>query len=441
MATTNMASLRILLTAGVLTLLQACGGGSDIGDSGRAEALSAASTTLPDYGPNMVSRWADIAGATYNGVVPGTPGTPEERNPLWSADYATVHVAMYDAAMAIARTHKPFAVTPTSAAEGASMDAAVMAAAHGVLQGLFPSRAAVYEPAYSAMLLQLPDDEASARGLALGREVASRVLALRANDGRAVALAPFVPGTEPGNFRGLNPVARFAPYIKPFAIEAASQFRADGPSPLQSSAYATNLAEVQALGRSDSTLRSAEQTLAARFHTEPPQMFWLRNLNRFATSQSTLSANARLAAMLWVSVSDSVIGCFESKYHYLSWRPASAITLADTDGNDATVADPTWKALGPVPNHPEYPAAHACVDSSVAEVLTESFGTKKLSFTFDSLATGTSQTYASVPDMQEITSNARIWGGMHLRTSLTHGQVLGMQTTKWVLRHNFEPLQ
>jgi len=344
---------------------------------------------------------------------------------------------MYDAAMAIAHTYKPFAVAPSAPSQGASMDAAVMAAAHGVLQGLFPSRAAVYQPAYDTMLLQLPDDEARARGLALGREVASSVLALRANDGRSVALAPFVPGTQPGDFRGLNPVARFAPYVKPFSIQNAAQFRADGPSPLQSGTYAADLAEVQALGRSDSTLRSAEQTLAARFHTEPPQMYWLRNLNRFATSQPTLADNARLAAMLWVSVADTVVGCFESKYHYLFWRPASAITLADTDGNDATTADPTWTPLGPVPNHPEYPAAHACVDGSVAEVLTESFGTKKLSFAFDSLATGTSQTYASVADMVEQTSNARVWGGMHLRTSLVHGRVLGMQTTKWVLRHHF----
>lgn len=436
MTTTKANTWRTVLIAVALAAIQACGGG---GDSPREEAQAAASTPLPDFGPNMVSRWATIASATYFGIAPGTPGTPEEANPLWSSDFATVHLAMYDAAMAIARTHKPFAVVPAAPSQGASMDAAVMAAAHGVLRGLYPSRAAVYQPAYEAMVLQLPADDATTRGIALGSEVAGRMLALRANDGRAVVLAPFVPGTQPGDFRGTNPVARFVPYVKPFSIQSASQFRADGPSSLPSGTYAEDLAEVQALGRDDSTVRTAEQTLAARFHTEPPQLYWIRNLNHFATSQPTLAANARLAAMLWASVADTVVGCFESKYHYLFWRPASAIRLADTDGNDATVADKAWTPLGPVPNHPEYPAAHACIDGSVAEVLTQAFGTKKLSFTFNSLATGTTQTYASVQDMVEITSNARLWGGMHLRTSLVHGRVLGMQTTKWVLRHHFEP--
>ena len=37
---------------------------------------------------------------------------------------------------------------------------------------------------------------------------------------------------------------------------------------------------------------------------------------------------------------DATIACFESKYFYLYWQPASAISLADTDNNTATTADP-----------------------------------------------------------------------------------------------------
>ncbi len=96
-------------------------------------------------------------------------------------------------------------------------------------------------------------------------------------------------------------------------------------------------------------------------------------------SQPTLAENTRLMAMLYVTVADLTIGCFESKYLYLLWRPASAITLADTDGNAATTADPAWTPVVPTPNHPEYPAAHACNFGGVGEVLRSYYGTRRLS--------------------------------------------------------------
>ena len=54
------------------------------------------------------------------------------------------------------------------------------------------------------------------------------------------------------------------------------------------------------------------------------------------------------------------------------WRPQSAIPLADTDGNNATVADAGWLPVVSTPNHPEYPAAHACAAGATAEVLRSS---------------------------------------------------------------------
>lgn len=433
---------RLLVLAALLALAQGCGGG---GEEPRAAAEretadgSGALRPLPNHGPNMVSRWDVLAAQTYNTPTAQAGGTPAEQRPLWPVDYATVHVAMYDAAMAIARTHRPFAVKPRGHARGASIDAAVMAAAHGVLQGLFPSRSAVYQPAYDAMLAQMPDNEARRRGLAIGREVAAGVLALRADDGRLVALGPFVPGTEPGKFRGANPIGRFYPAMKPFAIRSATQFRAPGPPALTSGTYAAELEEVRRFGRTDSAERSAEQTEVARSHTELPNVYWPRNFNQFLTSQPTLAANARLGAMIWVSMADTLLGCFESKYHHLYWRPASAITLADTDGNDATLADPAWTPLGPVPNHPEYPAAHTCIAGAMSEVLTDAFGRRKLIFSFSSQVTGSTHTYTSIQAMADELFDARIWGGMHFRTSLVDGAVLGKRTTRYVLRHHFEP--
>jgi hypothetical protein len=121
---------------------------------------------------------------------PNAPtGTPEEVQSVYAVDLATVHVAMYDAAVAIEGHYRPLYVTPSSATTGASMDVAIAAAAYGVLKGLFPTRAASYQAAYEAQLASVPDDMARQRGIDVGAEVAAGVLAARANDGRATPLS------------------------------------------------------------------------------------------------------------------------------------------------------------------------------------------------------------------------------------------------------------
>ncbi len=400
--------------------------------------------TLASTGPNMVSYWDETAAATINAAASPADATPEEKAPNFAIDMTAVHVAMYDAAMAIAGTHQPFLATPSTPAVGASMEAAVTAAAYGVLKGLFPNRVAVYQTKYDDALATIGDAAAKAQGVALGTEVADAVLAARANDGRATVLPAFVPGTQPWEFRGANPVGRTNPFIKPFGIRSASQFRAPGPPALDSATYAANFKETRDLGGAASTTRTPEQTEAARFNTEPPPRFVTRNLRRFATSQPTLAENSRLMAMLYVTVADLTIGCFESKYHHLYWRPVSAITLADTDGNADTTADPSWTPVVPTPNHPEYPAAHACTFGGVGEMLRSYYGTRRLSFSFDTTVAGIrpeamTQPFESIEDMVDFISLARIWGGMHFRTSIEHGRRLGEQTAAWVVKHHFQP--
>lgn len=449
---TGLVAMTGLLAACVLS---ACGGGGSGGSEDSAASIAAeeaedqrfeslggsAPLTLPDHGPNAVQLWGDIANATYNSPNVGPATTANEQRPLWPMDFATVHLAMYDAAMAIARTHRPYAFQTLEATEGASIDAAVGAAARSVLAALFPSRSGVYQPRYDAWLATLPDDEARAQGISLGEQAAAAVLALRRDDGRSVLLPPFVPGTLPGDFRGLNPVTPWFSYVKPLAIREPAQFRPDGPLALNSRRYAREWQEVRDLGGTTSTLRTAEQTEVARSHTEFPNTYWPRNFRQFATGRPSLAENARVMAMIWTGMADSLLGCFEAKYHYLSWRPVSAINLADTDGNDATTADPLWTPLGPVPNHPEYPAAHACIAGTLGQSLREAFGTRRLSFAFTSNVTGSTHTYASIDDMAQELQIARIWGGMHFRHSLEDGERLGRKTTRYILHKGFAPCE
>lgn len=434
---------RLLFMTFTALSLAACGGGSSTSqDDDLAQALGAGkSVTLVAQAPNLVSRWHEVATTTVN--VPSTPtgATPEER--VGGPDLATVQIAVYDAAMAIARTHKPFATSPNAPAAGASMEAAINEAAYRVLLGLFPSRTDKYQAMYDAEMAKIGAGSAKAQGMALGAEVARATLALRANDGRSVALAPFVPGTEPGQFVPANPnlVGRVNPYIRPFTLNAVDQFRPGPPPALTSELYATDLNETKDYGGATSTLRTPEQLEIARFNTESPAVQGPRNLRRLATTQASLAENARLLAMLTVATAESGLACFDAKYTYLFWRPRTAIPRADADGNPATAADPGWLPVVPTPNHPEYPAAHGCNQSAVAETLRSFFGTKKVGFTWDSTVTGTTRSYDSTDDFLREALDARVWGGMHFRNSTEVGAHVGRKVTQWMMRDHFQPAE
>ena len=70
--------------------------------------------------------------------------------------------------------------------------------------------------------------------------------------------------------------------------------------------------------------------------------------------------SARLFGLLDAALADGYIASFHTKYDvYRFWRPVTAIRLADTDGNPATVADPTWTPLATTPPIPDYESAHS----------------------------------------------------------------------------------
>ena len=221
-------------------------------------------------------------------------------------------------------------------------------------------------------------------GILVGEEVGVGMLLLRANDGLD-SIVPYVqrpPG--PGVYEPTAPATPLGtrmPRVLPLALENASQFRPNGPPALRSGEYAQDFNEVKDLGRVDSSVRSAEQTAVALFWTDHDIPQWNRNLLRLADARGlTAIETARMLAMAHVAGGDAMIGCFDAKYHYLSWRPLHAIQRADTDGNPHTVPDPTWQPLLPTPNHPEYPSAHACHTTAIAEALESFFGPGRLRF-------------------------------------------------------------
>lgn len=391
---------------------------------GLLSACATAPVEITDRGDNVVSTWDAIATNTLN-QPPQTSGTPAEQRTFYATELATLHLAMHDALAAARGQPGLMGGPPLAAQPGALADAAVLSAAHRVLRGLFPSRGAFYETAYAAQVASLPGGIAREQGITLGEQAAAKALALRTDDGRMLALPPFVPGIGVGEFRGLNPIGRFNPAIKPFIARSFQSFRVPAPPALGSARYAADLNEVKALGGAVSSQRTAEQLEVARFHTEPPFTFWPRNLRRFARHGDELLRNARLMALLWVGHADAYGACFESKYHYLYWRPATAIAEAEQDGNPATAADTGWKPSLPVPNHPEYPSGHACVYANTAAVLAGHFGTEQLRVSFDRRSSPLLRQFDNLKALGQESDLPRIHGGMHFRFAIEEGQRLG----------------
>jgi hypothetical protein len=320
----------------------------------------------------------------------------------------------------------------------------VATAAHRLLVDLFPGQQADLDAAYAASLAGIPEGHRKTDGIAAGEQVGAGFLDLPAIDGLNSTVPYVQPAPGPGVYEptaSATPLGTKLPLVVPLALEAASQFRPDGPSPLTSDQYAADLEQVKALGRLDSTVRTEEQTRIALFWTDHDIPQWNRNLVRLATQRGLGAVQtARMLAMAHVAGSDAMIACFDAKYHYLSWRPLHAIQRADTDGNPETQPDSTWQPLRPTPNHPEYPSAHACHSAAITESLEGFFGTSAVPISLDSLVTGETRYYNRLRDVVQEVNRARVWAGFHFLNSDQEGRTLGRTVGRFVSRHFFQPL-
>jgi hypothetical protein len=279
----------------------------------------------------------------------------------------------------------------------------------------------------------------------VGEQIATGLLAARAGDGWNAPVS-YVPVPGPGHWQPTPPA--FAPasapwiaMLRPFTFEHASRFRAEPPPALDSVQWAEDYNETRLSGAAGSAVRTPLETEIGLFYTEHTGTQYARIFRDYAAEQGLEIADAaRLFAMLYVAGADAIIGCFDSKYYYGFWRPVTAIRAGDTDGNPLTDADRFWAPLATTPGHPEYPAAHGCFTAAIAETLAAFLGTKKITITLTSTVAGTvPHTFTSTDDMVREIIDARVYGGMHYRTSGVRGGVLGRKVAHWVAKHFFQP--
>lgn len=395
-----------------------------------------AAQTASKRSVNAVVTWDEYAQTAIWDIAGQQPAQVAGRS------FAMVSGAVYDAVNAIAgKPYEPYLVAPR--ARGfESTDAAVGAAAHGVLRALFPAQEQRLREQYEQWLAGIPNGRAKRAGIAVGEQAAAAMVAAREDDG-AFGDQLWTEGTEPGQWRPTPPNfansgAWFA-YLKPFLIPDPAMFRTPGPPALTSRAYARDLNEVKRLGSATSTARTAEQTEAARWWHDRRSASW-EIKRQLATSQRLSELQtARLFAMSDITSNDAAIACNDDREHYGFWRPITAIHLADTDGNPRTKADPTWTPLLVTPPQPDYPSGNTCGTGARLGAYRWFFGTDRVAFSGFSVETGTRRHFRSFSQATAEVIEARIWGGIHFRTANVNGAALGQAVADHVAKHHFRP--
>src|SRR5713226_178808 len=388
---------------------------------------------------NVVSQWNAIASTT----IVNNASEASVASGVW---FAYVHLAVFDAVNAIDHRFQPYLFT-ANPPPGTNQDAAAVAAAHRALVNYFPSQQTTLDADFAASIAAISDTPANiSAGIAVGEASALALITARANDG-LLANVPYTPRVGPGYWQPTPPA--FGPPLTPwlgqmvpFTMSSAAQFFPDeGPDALDSQQWIDDYNQVMALGAINSTVRTPQQTEIGLFWTEHTGQQYARAFRNLATQKGLATSDtARLMAMLWAGYADAGIGCWNAKFAFSFWRPVTAIQVGG--GNSDLIADPNWTPLGVTPNHPEYPAAHACVTSAVSRLAGSYFGTRKVRIVVDSLAFADgvhAHTFDDTTDWFEEVFWARIYAGFHYQHSLEDGGAIGRRVSKQLFRKNFRP--
>ena len=148
---------------------------------------------------------------------------------------------------------------------------------------------------------------------------------------------------------------------------------------------------------------------------------------------------ARMFAAVDMSEADAIISVWHAKYLYGFWRPITAIRLADTDGNPATIADPTWTPLLITPPYPDYVSGYSGLTGAFSRALEDVLDTDHLQLTLISTAVPDIRHYDSGDSLRNDVINARVWLGIHFRFADTGGVEMGERVADWALDHYFGP--
>jgi membrane-associated phospholipid phosphatase len=342
---------------------------------------------------------------------------------LGSRMMALIHVAAYDATIAAWDAKYTYNRPRPSELDGTletvianprspsypSEYAAVAGSVSAVLAYLFPDDAKLLndqaDAATRSRLLagvEYPSDVQA--GLALGRAVAAQVIERAKRDGSDAKWTGSVP-TEPGHWNGTNPIMPMAGTWQTWVLRSGGELRPAPPPAYDSKQETDELAELKNIQRTPKMMADA---FFWEYASGGTRNYWYWNEQTTKKIlEYRLDANppqeARAYALESIAVYDTGVACWDAKYAYWAIRPVQL--------------DPTLKPLFPTPNHPSYPAAHACFSTGAATTLAHLFPRDAPSF----------------KALADVAGESRIWAGIHFRSDVNAGQSLGSAVAQKVI--------
>ena len=407
--------------------------------SGAAAEAPTASTVSTATSSDVVVDWSRIvfeAAMTDDGFV----------SFMGPRNQAMMHIAMHDALNAIEPRFDQYAYFGRS--HGADPIAAAAKAAHDVLVAVYPAQQATLDAELATWLATVRNGSGKTKALTLGAKAAAAIVALRQNDGTNVDLfSPnYTPGTQPGDYQFVPPYdfafAEDLRYATPFGLKSPKQFRVPAPPALTSRTYAKSYNEVKSVGAINSTTRTTDQSNYANWWYEGSEIGWARVARVTTTSEELeLWRAARMFALVNMTLYDSYLAGWDSKYHWDFWRPYTAIRAGDTDGNLSTVKDASWQNYLETPPVQDYPSTHSVLGAGAAEVLKRAFRTDHVPFSMDSttsLPANPVRSFTTFTQAADENADSRVMAGIHFRFSTEQGQALGRKVGSYIVKHHLQ---
>ena len=382
--------------------------------------------------------------------------------PGWSSRaLAITHGAIFDAANGFARTYGSIEFN-AAAPHGANMDAAIAAAAHGVLTALYPDQRAFLDQKLQQSLGEVPNGNGERKGLQYGSKSAEKWLRERRND-HSADVVPYTINPAAGHWSPdpMNPAqTALGPgwgFVEPFAVRSGDQFLPPPVPALTSAQYTQSFDEVKSLGEKNSTTRTPDQTEIGIFWaydrpgTGTPPVLYNQVTQVIADNHdNTPLENARLFALVNIAQADAGITSWDCKYKDDFWRPITAIRRGGEDGNPDTAGQANWVPLGApgngstipdfTPPFPAYVSGHATFGAAAFQAIARFYGTDQMSFTLHSdELPGVTRSYTSLSQASAENGRSRIYLGIHWNFDDVQGRALGAQVGDWTFDHIARP--
>jgi len=143
-------------------------------------------------------------------------------------------------------------------------------------------------------------------------------------------------------------------------------------------------------------------------------------------------------------MADALITAWDSKIHFVYWRPITAIQEGNNDGNPRTAGDPNWLPFIATPAYPDYTSGANNVTAAATRALSLFFGTDDFAFTVTTTNTGPTildtRPFTSFSQARDEVVEARILEGIHFRFADEKARKQGEHIAQWAHAHYFRPV-